>query len=192
MNDYQYKCIQILLCYKKGESTWEEVITRVEAVGDKYNLPATKRYSLEGIQPRIDKKGTMWFIKDGLDWFNNTEDELDLNLKNSEQDPPPANILKIDTLGESWRDKDVILLHACFQLLTDFVEKEMLVQNYPDWNADEDIKNARKEIEELYNWWQERKNNDLSKESFEEEHTLYLKENEMLKRLIDVRMYMWT
>ena len=99
----------------------------------------------------------------------------------------PANILEIRTLGEGWCDKDHVLLHACFQLLTDFVEKEMLANAYPDWNYDEEIKNARKEIEELYNWWQEYRDKD---ESFDYVH--YLKENEMLKRLIDVRMYLWT
>lgn len=36
----------------------------------------------------------------------------------------PANILKIESLSDEWRDKDLILLHACFQLLKDFFEKE--------------------------------------------------------------------
>jgi hypothetical protein len=31
----------------------------------------------------------------------------------------PSNILKIDTLDDSWRDKDSVMLHACFQLLKD-------------------------------------------------------------------------
>ncbi len=31
---------------------------------------------------------------------------------------------KIKTLGKGWHDKDEILLHAVFQVLTDFVEQE--------------------------------------------------------------------
>lgn len=34
----------------------------------------------------------------------------------------PANVLKIESLPASWRDKDDVILHACFQLLKDFVE----------------------------------------------------------------------
>ena len=105
----------------------------------------------------------------------------------------PSNVLHINSLDEGWRDKDDVLLHACFQLLTDFVEKEMLVQDYPDWDATDQTKNARKEIEALYAWWQEWKNDDSHKtSSFREDEKQYYKENQMLKRLIDVRMFLWT
>lgn len=97
----------------------------------------------------------------------------------------PANILKINTLGEGWTDKDNILLHACFQLLTDFVEQEMLVYDFPDWNEDEEMKEARKEIEDLYQWWQKWKNKDW----LETDDSV---ENENLKRLINIRKHMWT
>jgi len=106
----------------------------------------------------------------------------------------PANLLKIDGLSDRWCDKDHVLLHASFQLLTDFVEKEMMVQDYPDWNATEETKNARKEMEELYVWWQAWRTERITgtSTSFKEDHDNYLQENEMLKRLIDIRMYMWT
>lgn len=41
--------------------------------------------------------------------------------------------LKITTLGKGWYDKDEILLHAAFQLLTDFIEQEQ-PERYIDWN----------------------------------------------------------
>jgi hypothetical protein len=44
----------------------------------------------------------------------------------------PSNILKIDSLSDGWCDKDHVLLHACFQLLSDFVEKEL--PKYPQIN----------------------------------------------------------
>ena len=106
----------------------------------------------------------------------------------------PANTLKIETLKDGWCDKDHILLHACFQLLNDFVEKELLVNNFVDWNADELHRNARKEIEDLYAWWQDRKNDEVMDKSlsFDLDREIYLKDNEMLKRMIDVRMFLWT
>ena len=129
----------------------------------------------------------------------------------------PANILNIKTLDKGWRDKDNVLLHACFQLLSDFVEQEIPKFPHINWNVSADVSNSvfkgvefnlgsteendstntrdiKKEFEELYAWWQEWvKKEDIKKNStFEEDHTDYLVENEMLKRLIDLRMYMWT
>jgi hypothetical protein len=129
----------------------------------------------------------------------------------------PANILKIESLTDGWRDKDRVLLHACFQLLSDFVEKEMPKFPSINWNVSPDLTNTvikgiqfdqnttdentsantrdiKKEFEELYAWWQEWKKRGVAerKSTFEEDHADYLKENEMLKRLIDLRMYMWT
>jgi hypothetical protein len=129
----------------------------------------------------------------------------------------PANILKIESLGNGWCDKDHVLLHACFQLLSDFVEKEM--PNYPhiNWHIPADTMNfamreiqfdtgnagkdtaagtrdIKKEFEELHAWWQEwkRKETEGKEYSFEEQQENYLQENEMLKRLIDLRCYLWT
>lgn len=129
----------------------------------------------------------------------------------------PSNILKIDSLTEGWCDKDSVLLHACFQLLSDFVEQEIPKFPHINWNVSADVSNSvfkgiefnpgntkengptntrdiKKEFEELYAWWQEWKKKEDAKgnSSFEDDHTDYLKENEMLKKLIDLRMYMWT
>ncbi len=107
----------------------------------------------------------------------------------------PSNILKIESLADGWCDKDFVLLHACFQLLTDFIQKEMLpMDKYLDWNENEETKKGRKEIEELDAWWREWKKSDRGHKttSSDEDRADYLKENEMLKRLIDVRMYLWT
>ena len=38
--------------------------------------------------------------------------------------------LKIHSLETGWRDRDYVMLHACFQILVDFVEKE--------WKEDKD------------------------------------------------------
>ncbi len=129
----------------------------------------------------------------------------------------PANFLKINSLTNGWCDKDHVLLHACFQLLSDFVEQEIPKYPFINWNiptdkmnfvirdinfdagnTDEvnsaDTRNVKTEFEELYAWWQEWKKKETTEKSstFKEDREEYLKENEMLKRLIDLRMYMWT
>ena len=60
--------------------------------------------------------------------------------------------LKIHTLEKGWCDKNEVLLHAAFQLLTDFIEKEK-PDKIVDWNADKLHRQAWKEIKSLYNWW---------------------------------------
>lgn len=107
----------------------------------------------------------------------------------------PSNILKIKSLSDGWCDKDAVLLHACFQVLNDFIHKEMLpMDKHLDWSGTEETQKARKEIEELDAWWQEWKKIDRGHKttSSEEDVADHLKENEMLKRLIDVRRYLWT
>lgn len=61
-------------------------------------------------------------------------------------------ILKINTLKKGWTDRNDLLLHACFQILVDFVEKESPFK-FIDWNSDEAHINVAKEIRSLYRWW---------------------------------------
>jgi len=65
-------------------------------------------------------------------------------------------MLKIQSLDKGWRDKDHVMLHAAFQLLVDFVEKERPDQ-IVDWNSDPQHKHAWKEIRSLYKWWTEKR-----------------------------------
>tara|TARA_A200000113_G_C8762245_1_gene321499 strand:- start:581 stop:721 length:141 start_codon:yes stop_codon:yes gene_type:complete len=44
----------------------------------------------------------------------------------------PSNALKIETFDGNWKDRDSIMLHACFQLLKDFVEMEKLLDEHVD------------------------------------------------------------
>jgi len=99
----------------------------------------------------------------------------------------PANILKIESLPDGWRDKDDVILHACFQLLKDFVEQEKEIIKIIDWENDEETKNAKLVIDFLYNWWMKRvdKDDDLDGKQYEED-------NQMLIKLISIRKYLWT
>jgi len=60
--------------------------------------------------------------------------------------------VRIHTLEKGWHDRDNILLHAAFQILVDFVDKERPDESI-DWNADELHKHAWEEIQDLYDWW---------------------------------------
>jgi len=99
----------------------------------------------------------------------------------------PSNLLKIETLNDEWLDKDLVILHACFQILSDCIEKENLFTGHIDWTNDTEHQNAKNEIENLYDWWNMRKieNNELNENQYEED-------NQMLKKLIEYRKYLWT
>lgn len=64
--------------------------------------------------------------------------------------------LAIHTLGKGWRDRDEILLHAAFQILVDFVEKEE-PGRIINWSHDETHRHVWKEVRELYRWWKEKR-----------------------------------
>ncbi len=87
-------------------------------------------------------------------------------------------ILKIHSLNKGWVDRDFLMLHACFQILSDCVELEK-VDEFANYETHKD---SIDEIRFLYNWWQKRKNSN----DFEDE------DNEMLLRLMKVREFLWT
>jgi hypothetical protein len=62
--------------------------------------------------------------------------------------------LKINTLDGKWHDRDEILIHACFQCLVDFIEKEK-PDTHINWDSDKEHKHAWKELTSLYKWWKE-------------------------------------
>jgi len=93
-------------------------------------------------------------------------------------------ILRIESLppmNVRWIDRDMIMLHSCFQILKDFIEKEKGLEhsNY------ETHKHFIEEAKFLYNWWNERVN--VSNNLFQNEE-----DNEMLIRLIKIRLFLWT
>jgi hypothetical protein len=87
--------------------------------------------------------------------------------------------LKILSLpnGRRWVDRDIVMLHACFQILSDFVELEK-GDTHVHYETHKDFVD---EIRSLYNWWKVRKDLWESEE-----------DNEMLERLIKIRELLWT
>ena len=93
-------------------------------------------------------------------------------------------ILKIQSLvpvKEQWIDRDEIMLHACFQLLTDCVEQEG-VDTHCDYETHKDFVD---EVRALYAWWQKRKTIRTTDDQS-------LEDDVMLIRLMKIRRILWT
>jgi len=91
-------------------------------------------------------------------------------------------ILKIDSLSNAkqWVDRDHIMLHACFQILQDCVEKEH-VDTCCEYEAHKVFVD---EVRLLYRWWLKRKTDT----SF----IVDKEDDEMLGRLMAIRSGLWT
>ena len=93
-------------------------------------------------------------------------------------------ILKIESLPSSkiWYDRDTIMLHACFQILKDCVEKEH-VDTHCNYESHKDFVD---EVRFLYKWWNERiEDTDYDDAQMKED-------DEMLMRLMKIRTSLWT
>lgn len=88
-------------------------------------------------------------------------------------------ILKIESLpsAKQWVDRDEIILHSCFQILKDCVEKEE-VDTHCDYETHKEFVD---EVRFLYKWWSKRSES----ESQDEDDT-------MLLRLMKIRTSLWT
>lgn len=99
------------------------------------------------------------------------------------------NVVYIRSLPPTWNDRDQVMLHAAFQLLTDFVDRERpdyktcsfdsLVLEYGD---DSESIDTALQIRELYDWWQWRRHN---------YHSLAA-DDDKLRLLMNVRRKLWS
>lgn len=92
--------------------------------------------------------------------------------------------LRINSLpskDKRWVDRDEIMLHACFQILQDYIELEKgdTHCNY------ETHKEYVDEIRFLYKWWLKRKDSIILDDLTDEDDF-------MLGRLIKIRTFLWT
>ena len=101
-----------------------------------------------------------------------------------------GHVIKIKTLQKGWHDNDEIMLHACFYLLKNFIEKEKPFK-CPSWEQNEEYSSAQSELIFLSNWWKKRKkietsfdvlNNKLNPQNIEDD--------EMLLRLVKIRLFL--
>lgn len=103
----------------------------------------------------------------------------------------PGNLLHIKTLNEEWWDKDVVLLHACFQVLESYIEEEDPF-NYWDWSETAERQQHKQQLEALYAWWQSRKAREEAEGSLDLDPAMYAEDTQKLKELMDLRHLLWT
>lgn len=91
--------------------------------------------------------------------------------------------LKITSLPNinKWIDRDELMLHSCFQILQDFIEKEK-GDIHCNYEAHKDFVD---ELRFLYAWWQERKYKPTPDKQMDEDDA-------MLSRLMKIRTSLWT
>jgi hypothetical protein len=115
--------------------------------------------------------------------------------------------VKPSTLNIQYHDTDTLLLHSCFQLVTDFYE-EIIFHGTTDWDYSENHRNVIRFIKECYVWW----NVDRPKleieiselygkyVSYGDEHSkridllekqIFDTDTQMLCQLIKYRAYLW-
>jgi len=95
-------------------------------------------------------------------------------------------------LPHTWCDKDHVIVHMNFEILSRFVEDE-LIPGPVDWDADEEHRQAKAKMMELYEWW--KANHDvLERDEFtweqEEAHEALLRSK--CKEIIDLSPWFWT
>jgi hypothetical protein len=108
------------------------------------------------------------------------------------------NVVVCRSLPPTWVDRDYLLLHAAFQILEDFIEKEEpwefkateehLRESYADCGPDERVA-AWLEIQDLYRWWKQRKDDESVDYDDQDWRAV---DDAKLHRLIDLRGYFWT
>lgn len=94
-------------------------------------------------------------------------------------------ILKIKSLPKKkWIDRDETMLHACFQILKDCVEKEN-VDTHCNYEEHKDFVD---EVRFLNKWWKKRKRGHLHQNIVKQMR----EDDEMLLRLMNIRTQLWT
>ncbi len=102
-----------------------------------------------------------------------------------------GRILRVKTLQKGWHDNNEVMLHACFYLLKNFIEKEKPFK-CPSWKQSEDYSSAQNELIFLYGWWKKRKKIERSHDMLNNKlHPQNIEDNEMLMRLVKIRLFLW-
>jgi len=122
--------------------------------------------------------------------------------------------LEIQSLPKGWCDRSELLLHAMFQVLVDFVEKEKPF-DYWEYEEHTEQRHAAEEIKSLYDWWKNRLNRispfdevpkehikfpldkmskewrESSKKACEQEVLYILEDMENMLRLVKIHRHLW-
>lgn len=165
----------------EGEYTWDDWEEETKA---KYPI----RFWLAETVPSWFKYSIQWNLRQ---WYWAVRDRIErkyhkLNLHDK------AN----GYTHYGYSDVRSRLVFANFALLREFVECEM---DNVVWDSDPGHEKVAKEIQALYKWWTEERPKaweDFEKGPWEnildEEYRLEEKDSEMVKRLMDIRLSLWT
>lgn len=91
------------------------------------------------------------------------------------------NVVYVKTLPSTWVDRDHLLLHAAFQILVDFIEREDPVNTINIWYSDEWYPSREAEWMELYglySWWIYEYPNPQHDKTLEKYHAIPSKEDD--------------
>jgi hypothetical protein len=94
------------------------------------------------------------------------------------------NVIKISTLNRHWHDRNEILEHTIFQILRDFINKELR-------NGHIELGDEETELMNILDWWDWYRNY-IDTVNYDEEQELKKVLEGKLKRIIELRGYMWT
>ena len=98
--------------------------------------------------------------------------------------------IKPRKLDHTWCDRSHLLPHMMFEILCQFVERELCLPHV-NWESDERHSNAKKEMLALHKWWTEEYDN-LPDDTFEDDYRNIELLRQNCRRIIDVSPFMWT
>jgi hypothetical protein len=128
----------------------------------------------------------------------------------------PNSVVKIERLADCpcFIDRDVVMFHAMFQILVDFVEKEQpngiqafsskqqnlehiawLLENDSNGTFSDSARQYQSAVEiiDLYDWYKNvHPQLEQRLQSHDSYESLYAEEQQMLVRLINIRSHLWT
>ena len=101
--------------------------------------------------------------------------------------------VKPRNLPHTWIDREELLIHVMFEVLSNFVEKELRPHQDIDWDCSEYRSHARDEMEDLYRWWHEEYSwRDEDFVSLQADEAWYAFVTHQCLRLSKIRGYMWS
>lgn len=102
-------------------------------------------------------------------------------------------IIKPKKLSIGYHDARDLILHTNFQILSDFMEDQLGDNSRVDWDYNETTRHIYSEMIALYEYWNNHSKlwNGYYESDTGSKEELEKQENEMLKRLIDIRLWLW-
>ena len=99
----------------------------------------------------------------------------------------PVHIKSLPVYG--WFERDTLMLHICFQIFMDSLEKDKVLEVI-NWDCDDKHKNVKNTIIRLRSWWIERRDKDRLNEIDYSNNDQYEEDSKQLHNLMLIRKYL--